>query len=75
MKNKIFDCVTFFQENLLTNMRFEILNEVADYFVICESKYDHRGNNKNLNISLPIVYELHVYIVSQTRLDIRICWL
>ena len=52
MINKIFDCVTFFQENLLTNIRFEILNEVVDYFVICESKYDHRGNKKDLNFNL-----------------------
>ena len=49
MKNKIFDCVTFFQENFITNLRFEILNKAVDYFVVCESKYDHRGNNKELN--------------------------
>ena len=34
---KIFDCITFFQENLITNIRLEILNEYVDYFVICES--------------------------------------
>tara|TARA_Y200000002_G_scaffold331286_1_gene296379 strand:+ start:2156 stop:2959 length:804 start_codon:yes stop_codon:yes gene_type:complete len=52
MKPKVFDCITFFQENLITNLRFEILNEVVDYFVICESKYDHRNNEKNLNFKL-----------------------
>ena len=52
MKNKIFDCVTFFQENFITNLRFEILNKAVDYFVVCESKYDHRGNNKELNFKL-----------------------
>lgn len=52
MKNKIFDCVTFFQENFITNFRFEILNKVIDYFVVCESKYDHRGNKKELNFKL-----------------------
>ena len=40
-KNRIFDCITFFDENLLTNSRFEILNNVVDYFIVCESKYDH----------------------------------
>ena len=51
-KNKIFDCITFFRENFITNLRFEILNDVVDYFVICESKYDHQGNNKSLNFNL-----------------------
>jgi|TARA_B110001452_G_scaffold156860_1_gene130563 beta-1,4-mannosyl-glycoprotein beta-1,4-N-acetylglucosaminyltransferase len=49
---KIFDCVTFFRENFITNIRFEILNEVVDYFVICESRYDHKGNKKELNFKL-----------------------
>ena len=50
--NKIFDCITFFRENFITNLRFEILNEVVDYFVICESIYDHKGNRKKLNFKL-----------------------
>jgi len=37
---KIFDCITFFNENFITNLRFEILNEAVDLFVICESKYN-----------------------------------
>ena len=52
MKPKVFDCITFFQENFITNLRFEILNEVVDYFVVCESKYDHRNNEKKLNFQL-----------------------
>lgn len=52
MKNKIFDCITFFKENFITNIRFEILKNVVDYFVICESKYDHNGNKKELNFQL-----------------------
>ena len=47
-KNKIYDCITFFDENLLTNLRFEILNDVVDYFIVCESKYDHKGNSKKI---------------------------
>ena len=46
---KIFDCVTFFQENLQMEMRFSILNDVVDKFVVCESIYDHRGNKKKIN--------------------------
>lgn len=49
---KIFDCITFFRENFITNLRFEILYEVVDYFVVCESRYDHRGRKKKLNFNL-----------------------
>ena len=49
---KIFDCITFFRENFITNLRFEILNEAVDYFVVCESRYDHRGRRKELNFNL-----------------------
>ena len=48
MKNYIFDCVTFFRENFITNLRFEILNNVVDFFIVCESNYDHRGKKKKL---------------------------
>ena len=49
---KIFDCITFFRENFITNIRFEILKDCVDYFFICESIYDHRGNKKKLNFKL-----------------------
>ena len=49
---KIFDCFTFYDENFLVNSRFEILNDVVDYFVIVESKYDHQGKKKDINFKL-----------------------
>jgi len=52
MKNYIFDCVTFFRENFITNLRFEILNNVVDFFIVCESAYDHRGKKKKINFRL-----------------------
>ena len=48
--NKIFDCITFFNENFITNLRFEILHKQVDYFIICESSYDHRGNKKKVKL-------------------------
>jgi len=45
-KSKIYDCITFFRENFITNVRFEILKNVVDHFVICESRYDHKGKKK-----------------------------
>ena len=49
---KIYDCLTFFNENFLVNARFEILNDYVDYFVICESQFDHSGKKKKLNFKL-----------------------
>tara|TARA_Y100000590_G_scaffold68711_1_gene74900 strand:+ start:5477 stop:6286 length:810 start_codon:yes stop_codon:yes gene_type:complete len=49
MKSKIIDCVTFFQENYIFNLRYNIISEYVDYMLVCESKYDHRGNKKDLN--------------------------
>ena len=43
---KIFDCITFYQENFITNIRFEILNEYVDYFIVCESKFNHIGKKE-----------------------------
>ncbi len=52
MKNKIYDCVTFFNENLQVNLRINILNEYVDKFIICESRFDHKGKPKDLNFNI-----------------------
>ena len=44
--SKIFDCITFFDNNYMFNLRYKILNKYVDYFVICESLYDHTGKRK-----------------------------
>jgi len=48
---KIFDCVTFFEEHRQMRLRFNILNNYVDYFVICESKYNHQGKKKKINFN------------------------
>lgn len=48
-KNKILDCITFFDNNFMFEIRYNILFDVVDYFVICESKFDHKGNEKKSN--------------------------
>ena len=49
MKNKIIDCVTFFDNNFIFELRYNILKDVVDYFVVCESKFDHRNEPKKLH--------------------------
>ena len=42
---KIYDCFQFFNENLILDLRLNVLNEYVDFFVIVESTTDHQGNN------------------------------
>ena len=49
---KIFDCVTFFEENRQMNLRFNILDNYVDQFVVCEGKYDHQGRKKQINFNV-----------------------
>ena len=54
MNNKIYDCITFFQETLQAELRINILKDVVDFFVVCESNYDHRGRSKKINFDVPL---------------------
>jgi len=51
-QSKIFDCITFFDNNFMFEIRYNILSNFVDYFVICESKYDHKGDLKKKNFLL-----------------------
>ena len=51
MKSKIFDCITFFDNNFMFDFRYNILKNVVDFFIVCESRYDHKGNKKKLNFT------------------------
>ena len=45
---KIFDCTTFYSEDLMLDVRFNILNEHVHKFVIVESRYTHSGKKKKI---------------------------
>ena len=49
---KIFDCTTFYSEDLMMDIRFNVLNEKVDKFIVVESIYSHSGNVKNLNFDI-----------------------
>ena len=46
---KIIDCTTYYAEDLMLDVRLNILNEYVDKFIIVESKFSHRGKPKKLN--------------------------
>ena len=49
---KIFDCTLFYDEDMILEIRFNILNKYVDKFVISESKYTHSGAKKKLNFDI-----------------------
>jgi|TARA_Y100000389_G_scaffold7002_1_gene6709 beta-1,4-mannosyl-glycoprotein beta-1,4-N-acetylglucosaminyltransferase len=49
---KIFDCFMFYDEELLLDVRMNILNDFVDYFIIVESKYFHNGLKRELKFDI-----------------------
>ena len=49
---KIYDCIQFFNEENVLDLRLNILDEFVNFFVIVESTTDHQGNTKKLNFDI-----------------------
>ena len=49
---KIIDTTTFFEENMIMDIRFNILNPYVDKFIVCESLYTHSGKKKDINFNV-----------------------
>ena len=48
----IYDCFQYFNEDHVLDLRFNVLNEKVDYFIISESTKTHQGKNKRLNFDI-----------------------
>lgn len=48
---KVFDCITYFDEPMLFELRLNILNQYVDEFIVCESMYTHSGEKKTINFN------------------------
>ena len=49
---RIFDCTTFYSEHLMMDIRFNVLNEFVEKFIVCESTFSHSGKKKKLNFDI-----------------------
>jgi beta-1,4-mannosyl-glycoprotein beta-1,4-N-acetylglucosaminyltransferase len=64
---KIFDCFMFYDEELLLDIRLNILDQYVDFFVIVESEYFHNGKKRQLKFDInkfkkfqnKIIYIIH----------------
>ena len=45
---KIFDTTTFFEEKLMMDLRFNILDPFVDKFIVCEARFSHSGKKKEI---------------------------
>jgi len=48
----IFDCFQYFNEDHIADLRFNILNNFVDSFVIVESTVNHQGESKKLHFDM-----------------------
>ncbi len=49
---KLYDCFMYFDEDLVLDLRLNILNDYVDKFVIAEATRDHTGKEKKLNFNI-----------------------
>jgi len=49
---KIIDCFMYFDEDMILDIRLNILNKYVSYFVICEANFNHNGTKKKLKFNI-----------------------
>ena len=49
---RVIDTTTFFEENMIMDIRFNILDPYVDKFIVCESLFTHSGNKKDINFNV-----------------------
>jgi len=50
--NKVIDTILYYDEDLIIDLRMNILNNHVNYFVILECNYDFNGNYKGFNFKI-----------------------
>tara|TARA_B100000674_G_scaffold444166_1_gene409571 strand:+ start:1 stop:891 length:891 start_codon:yes stop_codon:yes gene_type:complete len=48
---KIFDCFMYFDEEIVLDLRLNTLNDYIDYFVVVESTFTHKGDERKLKFN------------------------
>ena len=48
----IYDCTTFYSEHMMLDVRFHVLNDYVEKFIVTESLYSHSGQPKKLNFDI-----------------------
>ena len=67
---KIFDCTTFFDEEMIMDLRFNILNEFVHKVIVVEYTFSHSGKKKKLNFNIedyPKFKDKIIYLVIENE--------
>ena len=48
---KIIDTTTYFEEEVMMNLRFNILNDYVDKFIVSEARFTHSGHEKDIKFN------------------------
>ena len=49
---KVFDCITYYNEPLLFEIRLNILDKFVDEFIVSEALFSHSGKKKKINFNI-----------------------
>ena len=49
---KIVDCFMYFDEDMMLDLRLNVLDKYVSRFIICEATYNHNGQKKKLNFNI-----------------------
>ena len=70
---KIFDCFMYFDEDLLLDLRLNILDSFVDKFIIVESNLTHTGNLKKLKFNInkfeKFKHKINYYPLENLKID------
>ena len=57
---KVFDCITYYDEPLLFEIRLNILDKFVDEFIVSEALFSHSGKKKKLISTLVTILNLKI---------------
>ena len=67
---KIFDCSLYYDEDLILELRLNMLSKYVDKFIISEAQYTHSGQKKKLNFNINNFSEFKnkiIYLVDESE--------
>ena len=60
---KIYDCFMYYDEDLVLDLRLNVLNKKVDKFIIVESKYTHSGEKRKL------LFDINKYVKFKNKIN------
>ena len=58
---RVFDTTTFFEEKLMMDLRFNILDPFVDKFIVCEATFSHSGKKKEIKFERNKYFKIRLY--------------